>query len=221
VSIAPTGDFFVDDAGDLVRTSDELAARVRPQGIAMTGGCISTFVGEAGDAGVSTRKAAQKLLAADLALLFGDVMSGVSESGAVMQDVLDEPRCAEAFFSGGATVASALLADPRPPPAVVVDNAARLDGGTSPGSILVPIHVVDRAENATVVTIEPKVPAPNIVRWQLEPGGTPPEGRAYTMNVPADAGAYYSTSLTVTACNVSGGGLCALPVAKSVSVSLY
>jgi hypothetical protein len=37
----------------------------------------------------------------------------------------------------------------RPPPAVVVDNAARLDGGTSPGSILVPIHVVDRAESAT------------------------------------------------------------------------
>jgi WD40 repeat protein len=221
VSIAPTGDFFVDDAGDLVRTSDELAARVRPGGIAMTGGCISTFVGEAGDAGVSTRKAAQKLLAADLALLFGDVMSGVSESGAVMQDVLDEPRCADAFFSGGATVASALLADPRPPPAVVVDNAARVDGGTSPGSILVPIHVVDRAESATVVTIEPKVPAPDIVRWQLEPGGTPPEGRVYTMNLPADAGAYYSTSLTVTACNVSGGGLCALPVAKSVSVSLH
>ncbi len=226
-SIAPAGDFFVDDAGDLVRTSDELAARVRPRGIAMTGGCISTFVGDAGDAGDASaiaRKAAQKLLASDFALLFGDVVTGVSESGTVMQDVLDEPRCAEAFFSGGATIASAVLADPRPPPALFVGTAARLDGGSSPGapsSIVVPIRVVDRAESATVVTIEPKGRAADDTRWQLEPGGTPSDGRPFTMSIPTDAGAYYSTSLTVSACNVSVGRLCAVPVVKPVSVSLH
>jgi WD40 repeat protein len=220
VSIASTGDLFVDDAGDLVRTSDELAARVRPQGIAMTGGCISTFVGGADAAASAARKAAQKLLASDLALLFGDVVTGVSESGAVMQDVLDEPRCAEAFFTGGATVASALQADPRPPPSLFVGSATKIDGG-SPPSMLVPIHVVDRSASATVVTIEPKGPEPNVVRWQLEPGGTPPEGRPFTMTVPADAGTYYSTSLTVSACNASSGALCALPVTKAVSVSLH
>lgn len=223
-SISPTGDFFVDDAGDLVRTSDEASARVRPRGIAMTGGCISTFVeaSNAGDAGATAtaKKAAQKLLASDLALLFGDVVTGVSEFGSVMENVLDEPRCAEAFFSGGATVASALQADPRPPPTLFVGTASWLDGGGPRGSMLVPIHVGDRAESATVVTIEPKG-SPDVVRWQLERGGTPPEGRAFTMNVPGDAGSYYSTSLTISACNVSGGALCALPVEKHVSVSLH
>lgn len=222
-SIAPKGDFFVDDAGDLVRTGDELSARVRTRGIAVAGGCVSTFVGEAGDAGDATataRKAARKLLASDLALVFGDVVTGVSESGAVLQDVLDEPRCVESFFAGGETVASALQVDPRPPPVVFFGSTSRVDGGGPLGSIVVPIHVVDRAESATVVTIEPRAPA-DVVRWQLEAGGTPPDGRSFTMSVPADAGSYFAAPLTVTACNVSGGGLCALPVAHTVSASLH